>query len=257
MFIESGAARIYTVTFGGGPRTLIAFGGWIGSWELWTEPFAELSASWRTIAYDHRGTGFTTAPTDTITLDTMVGDLFNVMDACGVDRCVVAAESAGAAVALQAALRSPERFAGLVLVSALYHREAALRQDAFVQSLNANYAATIAAFVDACAPGPDMAAIRQWGRQLLMRASPSDAVRLYESLHGFDVRAQLAHLTVPTLIVHGDADGIVPLQDATWLAATLPTSRLHVVRGAGHVPTVTHAHEIAHAINAFFALHMA
>ena len=83
MFIENKGAQLYTVTFGSGPHTILAHGGWIGSWELWTEPFAYLSKTWRTVAYDHRGSGVTMAPVDSITMENMVSDIFAVMDCAG------------------------------------------------------------------------------------------------------------------------------------------------------------------------------
>lgn len=73
---------------------------------------------WRCISVDHRGTGASTH-TGPITVKAMADDLLAVADAQHVvGPCVLAAESAGAATALQAVLRAPERFAGLVLVGA-------------------------------------------------------------------------------------------------------------------------------------------
>lgn len=57
----------------------------------------ELSKTWRAIAYDHRGTGATIAAAGSITFKALVGDLFAIIDALGVESCVLAAESAGAA----------------------------------------------------------------------------------------------------------------------------------------------------------------
>ena len=117
MFITHNHARIFSLSFGAGPRTILGIGGWIGSWELWAEPFALLSSTWRTIAYDHRGSGATVAPVATITVANMVDDLFAVMDAYDVAQCVLAAESAGAVVALQAALARPVRILSLIHIS--------------------------------------------------------------------------------------------------------------------------------------------
>ena len=48
-------------------------------------------------------------------------------------------------------------------------------------------------------------------------------------------------------------DQLVPVDSSRWLASQIPQSHLHLVNGAGHVPTVTHASEIAEAINQYFA----
>src|SRR5262245_212288 len=103
VFITHNDAEFYTVSFGDSARTIVAIGGWTGSWELWTLPFSYLNTTWRTIGYDHRGAGATTAPVESITVDTMVEDVFAILDAYDVDQCVLAAESSGAAIAILAA----------------------------------------------------------------------------------------------------------------------------------------------------------
>lgn len=252
MFISRPDAQLYAVGFGAAPRTLVAMGGWIGSWEVWAEPFSLLSASWRTIAYDHRGAGAAIAAPESISLPALVDDLFAVLDAFSVDQCVLAAESAGAAVALQAALQQPQRFSGLVVVDGLYHRERPSGADPFVGALQADFQATLDWFADACVPEPDSAAIRRWGRQILARSTPAAAIQLYECLYGVDLRSQVQQIAQPTLILHGDADTIVPVGAAEWLAAQLPSSQLVILPGAGHVPTMTRPSAVATAIDQFF-----
>jgi pimeloyl-ACP methyl ester carboxylesterase len=251
MFLSHADAQLYTVMFGRGPRTILAIGGWIGSWELWTAPFTILSQSWRTVAFDHRGCGATIAPLDSITVPTMVADVLAVADALSIDQCVLAAESAGVAIAIQAALAHPDRFTGLICVAGVYHRPTPTAPDPFVASLRANYQATLAHFVDACVPEPNSAAIRHWGRQIVGRAEPEAAIRLYESLYGLDLRPQIPQLRQPTLILHGTADMIQPIAASEWLATQIPTSQLHQLPGAGHVPTVTRPQDVARYIDAY------
>ncbi|MBZ0284343.1 MAG: alpha/beta hydrolase [Anaerolineae bacterium] len=253
MFITVDNAQIYTVIFGSSSRTLMALGGWAGSWELWTNPFTYLSQSWRTAAYDHRGTGATVALTESITLQRMVDDVFVVLDALNIEQCVLAAESAGTLVALMAALQRPERFNGLVLVDGLYYRPAPDGVDPFLTGLKQNYEGTIRQFVDNCVPPATNEAVRRWGRQILMRSPQAAAIQLYECVFGVDLRPQLAHILLPTLIIHGEDDQIVPLAASQWLATQIPNAHLHIVKDAGHVPSVTHPEAVAEAINQYFA----
>jgi pimeloyl-ACP methyl ester carboxylesterase len=253
MFIQNQDAQIYTVAFGSSPRALMALGGWAGSWEVWTETFTYLSESWRAIAFDHRGTGATLAPVESISLQTMVNDVFVVLDALAVEQCVLAAESAGGMVAILAALQQPERFSGLVLVDAPYYRPMPEGQDPFVTNLKRDFAATIGWFVDTCVPEPDSDAIRHWGRQILGRASQAAAIQLWESTLGMDLRSQVGQISQPTLILQGDADAFVTVKEAEWLAANIPNNHFHILKGAGHVPTVTRPREVADAVNQFFS----
>lgn len=59
MFLKSDDADLFVTSFGSGPRTIVAHGGWVGSGELWQQPFEQLSRRWRTVTYDHLGTGAT------------------------------------------------------------------------------------------------------------------------------------------------------------------------------------------------------
>ncbi len=252
MFLMHADAQLYTVTFGRGPRTILALGGWVGSWELWAAPFTTLSESWRTVAFDHRGCGATIAPLASITMPTMVADVLAVADALAIDQCVLAAESAGVAIALQAALAHPHRFTGLICIAGVYHRPTPITPDPFVASLRANYRATLAHFVDACVPEPDSAALRHWGRQIVNRTDQEAAIRLYESMEGLDLRSSVSQICQPTLILHGTADIIQPMQSSAWLATQIPQSHLHLLPGAGHVPTVTRPQEVVRTINEYF-----
>jgi len=255
MFIQHNNAQLYTVKFGVGLRTILAHGGWTGSWELWTEPFTHLSKTWRTVAYDHRGTGATVAPVDSISLENLVDDLFAVMDKMEIEKCVLAAESAGGMVATTAVLQQPLRFEGLVLVDALLHNEDDGSNAAFIQGLKTDFEQTIGQFVDSCVleSEPNSNEIRIWGRKILARSTSDASIKLLHCTFGVDLRPRLAEIKVPTLLIHGDGDNLVPLSDAEYADSQIPISQLHVVKGAGHVPTVTRPRQVADEINHFFS----
>jgi len=51
-------------------------------------------------------------------------------------------------------------------------------------------------------------------------------------------------IAVPTLIIHGTRDRVVPIRDGRRLAALIPHAAFHELRGAGHVPYITHAEDV-------------
>jgi pimeloyl-[acyl-carrier protein] methyl ester esterase len=179
------------------------------------------------------------APIESITFERLVDDVFVVLDAYQVGRCVLAAESAGALTALGAAFKHPDRISGLVIVDGLYFSERIADDDPFLNGLVAHYPQTLDRFVETCVPEPDSDHFKRWGRQILDRASPAAARVLYRLTGTVDLRADLPRITQPTLILHGSADALVPVEAAQWLARALPSARLTILGGAGHVPTVT------------------
>lgn len=245
MFLSAGGHLVNAVRWGQGPRTFVAHGGWVGSWELWQQPFELMQDRWRCIAYDHRGSGASTAPVEEVTPDGLVDDLFAVLDAYGVESCVLAGESLGALTVLAAALREPTRFTGLVVVDGVPATSGVVADQ---QAVRADYPAYVRAFVAACVPEPDSDHLRRWGEQILLRADPDAAARMFESHDAAGLRPDLAALAMPVLVIHGDRDAIVPIDVGRAVAQAVPDSELVILPGAGHVPTMTHPDDVVAAI---------
>ena len=252
MFIEVPGAKLFAVRSGPARGTaIVAIGGWIGSSELWQDPLADLSDLFITVTYDHRGSGLTVCDTDSITFDNRVADVLAILNAFGISRCVLAAESAGAQTALAVAARFPDKVSHLIIVDGMYSRGMAVENDPFLQGLRSAYPATIERFVQLCVPEADSDHIKAWGRKILMRAEASAAIALRIVGSVTDVTADLKRITQPVLVIHGDMDKIVPLESARALAAALPDSEIQVLQGCGHVPTLTQPKKVADAIRAF------
>jgi pimeloyl-ACP methyl ester carboxylesterase len=248
LFLDSGDALLNVVEWGpAGAPPFVAHGGWAGNWELWQEPFQLMQSRWRCIAYDHRGSGSTVASPDRISPRALVDDLLRLLDQLSVERCVLAGESMGALTVLTLAAEHPERLAGLVLVAG---KPVGGVAEEFVANTRGDYAATVRWFVDACVPEPDSDHIKRWGSQILLRSDGESAARLLET--AVSERPPAERVQAPTLIVHGDRDVIVPLDDARELHRRMPESQLVILPGAGHVPTLTRPREVVDAVDAWW-----
>lgn len=253
MFLKWEDADILVSAFGSGPRTIVAHGGWVGSGELWHPPFRSLSHDWRCITYDHRGTGATRSRATAITFELLVDDLFRVLDALAVVRCVLAGESMGAMVVLAAALRQPQRFEGLAIVCGRTSGELGPAAQAMLFGCQNDFAGTMSAFCKACTPEPDCAAEREWGRRIVMRSDAKSAVELMTCMKGVDLAPRFAEIAMPVLVLQGARDVINPPAAAEATARGLPNARLVMHPDAGHVPTLTRPDWVAREIRGFFA----
>ena len=63
-----------------------------------------------------------------------------------------------------------------------------------------------------------------------------------------------SRLSLPTLVIHGDLDAIVPVEHAHTLAQLIPDAELLILENTGHVPTLTRRDEVAAAIDQYFPL---
>lgn len=255
MFIKSTDTDLFVTSSGSGPQTIVAHGGWVGSGELWQLPFEQLSRSKRCVTYDHRGTGATLHRGAAIGFEHLVQDLFRVLDTLKIETCVLASESAGAFVVLEAALRQPERFTGLVMVSPRYQGGKSAGATRFIEGCKANFEATMEMFVKACTPEDNCEAERRWGKQIVMRSDSASAVQLMECLEDVQLEEQLSSILLPTLLIHGKHDVITPFASSEALAKRIPNSHLVSIDDAGHVPTVTRPAQVVQAIEEFLAAH--
>jgi len=117
MFLDIAGNKVFALSFGKGPKTILAHSGWVGNFEDWIATLAPLSETYRTVVYDHRGTGETVVPPDRISHEALVDDVFAVMEAMAIERCILAGFSRGVMTVMRAVLRDPSRFDGLILMN--------------------------------------------------------------------------------------------------------------------------------------------
>jgi pimeloyl-ACP methyl ester carboxylesterase len=237
-----------------GPALLLVAGSdattlrWPGSL---VEPL--VAAGFRTVAYDHRDCGASTKidPDRPYRLDAMAGDAIGVLDALGVERAHVVGYSMGGAIAQLLALDHPGRVASLVLVAStpgLGDERLSFASEWFVDQMAERLFAApprthderVGWIVDLyrMLAGPrypfDDAAQRALAEAELARCwypESGHGVAVGSSPSRLDV---LARITAPTLVVHGSADPVFPIDHAQALATAIPHARLVVVDGLGH-----------------------
>ena len=85
-------------------------------------------------------------------------------------------------------------------------------------------------------------------------ASPKGTLDCIAAFGRTDFRADVAKVTVPTLVIHGDSDAIVPFEVSGKRSAELiPGAELHVVAGGPHAINATHAEEFNRVLLSFLA----
>jgi len=192
-----------------------------------------LTAEHRVIWFDNRGTG-ESATTPALTVDDMAADSLAVLDAAGVERAHVFGVSMGGVIAIELALKQPQRVTSLIvgcsgILSADKPRAPAFLRFAYYLP------AWLLRFLTANR-GPDQgcgsaASPERIAADLAMLAKDKCTARgaaaQFAALSGYGVSAQtVSGLTMPALVLHGDEDALVPHKWAVELAQTLQRGHL-------------------------------
>lgn len=125
----------------------------------------------------------------------------------------------------------------------------------FAADLERDWRATLARFLSLQIGTDDDARelLRALRTRMFARGEPSlPALRRgLDWLHDTDLRAQLAALDMPALVVHGSRDRLAPPAAGEYLAAQLPRAEFELIAGAGHAPFLSHSAQVAERVMAF------
>ncbi|TJZ54396.1 alpha/beta hydrolase [Streptomyces piniterrae] len=213
--------------------------GWGTSGRVWDAQEADLAADHRVVTVDWRGCGRTDQPAAGNTIAANVADILGLMDVLALDRALLVGSSVGANFALEGALRSPERVAGVVSVNGTGYWLSQAGMSEPVRSLRtalaADRAAALADWVPRWfGPGADPDLARQTVQRILQSGVFID--ELFADTASHDMRETIGRLAVPVFFAHGRLDTEIPLEVSRTLAELAPYGELHVIERAGHMP---------------------
>ncbi len=238
MMVQSNGIQIHVEMQGSGDPVLVFLHYWGGSAGTWRHVAAELSATHRTLAVDHRGWGASDAPATGYALADMAGDALGVIDALGIDRYVLVGHSMGGKVAQLIASRRPHGLAGLVLVAPAPPTPMALPQAAR-ERIAAAYESpeSVAATIDhVLAAKPLSAADRAQVIADSLRGAPQAKQAWPASTSLEDISGEVGNITVSALVISGESDRVDPPEALrAELMPRLRHAELRVLPETGHL----------------------
>lgn len=172
------------------------------------------------------------------------------MAALAIEQAIIAGHSMGGAIALDLALATPHRVAGLVLVST----GARLRvHPTILQGLESDFAATTAQLVEWMYTPAFPSEQRERALAQLRTNAPQQLLTDFHACNQFDQRAAMSAVQQPTLILCGALDQMTPVSYSTFLQQTITGSELHLIDGVGHMPLVETPAAVTALIERFLA----
>lgn len=220
------------------------------AWEPWV---ARLGSDYRIITLDLPGHGLTRAPEGYVAgIDGYADLVDDLAQRLGAGPYVVAGNSMGGAVAWDDALGHGDRVKGLVLVDAagwpgapasagppqlifaILHNPIGRALIRHIDTSGMAESGLKAAYVDASLVTPALV-----NRYVELSRAPGhrDILLTIQTRSGEPVtEARLRSIRVPTLVMHGEQDALIPLEDGKGFAGAIPGARLITYPGVGHVP---------------------
>lgn len=257
-----------------GPRNdatpLVLIHGTSASLHTWDDWTADLSTERRVVRFDLPAFGLTgPAPDNDYSIERYADFIAKVLDLSGIKQAVLAGNSLGGQIAMETALRTPERVAGLILVdSAGYPFKAEstplgfrlAQTPAFAPLMNRLLPRSIiASSVRNVYSDPSLVSEELIDRyyELTLRAGNRQALpRRFEQMNfRDDARQRAGTLAMPTLIIWGDDDRLLPPILGTQMHEDIAGSELVMIAGAGHVPQEEVPQETLLSVHKFLVDH--
>jgi 3-oxoadipate enol-lactonase len=242
-----GSQAIFYDEHGSG-RPLVLISGLGGTRLGWRKQIEPLAQQFRLIAFDNRDAGCS-GPSDVpYNIANMATDAAGLIQKLALGPSYVAGWSMGGFIAQELAIRYPELVKRLVLVatmaggpSTVYAEPEVLATLAYDESLDVeegvrrSYALTTGPGFAQAHPEDVEQAI---ANARVMRMPPQNYQRQLGAVMRHDTSDRLARIAAPTLIIHGDADALVPYANGKYLAAQIPSARLSTFESVGHLPPI-------------------
>ena len=183
------------------------------------------------------------------TFQDMGQDALGLLDFLGIKKAHICGHSMGGAIAQTIAISRPERLWSLILISApTYNPGLPQPKPEITNLMRAATGADRTAYVEKAVEmaraiaGSGFSLDEEWVRQISVRAydrcyyPEGNGRHLLARLANRNRRPALQSITAPTLVIHGDEDPLLPVENALDAAATIPGAELMIIKGMGHYP---------------------
>ena len=248
---SSESVKIYYEEYGKG-QPVIFVHGWPSSHEMWEYQLLEIAAEgYRCIAYDRRGFGKSDKPYDGYDYDTLTADLKALIDELELKDVILVGFSMGGGEVVRYCSRyGTDKLSKIILVSAVTPYFLKTKDnpqgvekemfDGIIQKIKEDRPAFLEDFGKMffgvnMIKHPVSQQCLNWAYFLTLPASPKATVDCVRSFSETDFRNEMLDIRIPTLIIHGDSDKIVPIEPTGMESAKLINgSVFKIYEGAPH-----------------------
>jgi 3-oxoadipate enol-lactonase len=253
--LVDGARIAYRLDGPGDAPSLVLINSLGTDMRMWEPQIASLSRVYRVLRYDCRGHGGSTMPDEPLTLDRLGQDVVALLDHLQIARAHICGLSLGGITALWVAARHPQRVDRAVFADTAARIGTAETWAARIAAVQAGGMAAVRDMVLARlfsdvfhARQPEVA--ERFGA-MLESIDPAGYIAACSALRDADLRAEVASIRVPALIVVGALDVATPPAQSEELHAAIAGSRLVILPSVGHLANVEQPERFTASVLAF------
>jgi pimeloyl-ACP methyl ester carboxylesterase len=256
--------QLYHEEHGHGEPLVLIPGLSAGLW-IWFKQTVPLSEQFRVITFDPRGIGRSPASPEPLTIRRLADDVAALLRELGLLRAHILGASFGGFVAQEFALAYPEMTRTLSLCCTSFggpnHVAPSMETLIAVTSTNGfNTKERIRRMLlPAFSPEFARAHPEEVDRVVNLRLANTLGEEVYRSqlsaAMGFDIESRLAEIAAPTLVLSGDSDAIVPVENSRNLASRIPGAELKTIEGGSHLFFIERPDEVNRLVTAFLESH--
>lgn len=217
---------------------------------IWEKAAAQLEGAFDLILPDLRGFGASTTVDTPYTMDDLAEDIAGLLDQLGIEKAAIAGHSMGGYVALAFARLHPERVIGLGLISSQVLADSPERKEGRYKSAADVAEKGIGGVVDAMTTKfTSDVELQAFARRNMEGQSPAAFIGALKAMaERQDSTSLLASMNYPVVVLHGDADELIPVDRAREVRDAVPHARYVELKGVGHMPMMEAADETVEAL---------
>jgi 3-oxoadipate enol-lactonase len=217
---------------------------------LWDEVVPLLEDTFDLVLPDLQGFGESTTVDSFYTMEDYASDLARLLDHLGIQRAAIAGHSMGGYVALAFARLFPEHVRGLGLVASQVIADSEERKQGRYKSAAEVAEHGIGSVVETMTPKfTPHKRLQAFARESMERQQPAAYISALKAMaERVDSTPFLSSFHFPVVLIHGDADSLIPIDRAREVKAALPQAHLVEISGVGHMPMMEAKEKTAEAL---------
>jgi 3-oxoadipate enol-lactonase len=250
-FVDLGELKTHYALSGDGEAVLVLSNSLGTDLSMWDPQLSQLEKKFRVLRYDTRGHGKSSVTPGDYSIEQIGRDVLGLLDSLRIERAHFCGLSMGGMIGIWLGIHAPSRLHRLVLCNTAARIGSKEMWNARIATVHKDGMKPVAAAVIErwFTPGfransPDKVAT---ARRMLENTSQEGYAACCAAIRDMDQREAVSQISIPTLVIYGASDAVIPLPDAHFLTQQIRGAR-EVELAAAHLSNVEQAEEFTPAV---------